>query len=133
MRMKTLACCRRRPQDFSIDMDQEPDSKQTSPSLPTQDLPSFFIAFFLHRFRCVWPDFGLFLSVLQSWISCTGCVCTCSVPDRCLPFFRIALLMCCEFVRGWAILGSSKLLFTAFLFAKFYSQNGTQEDEKRSI
>ncbi|AQK73968.1 Rop guanine nucleotide exchange factor 14 [Zea mays] len=24
MRMKTLACCRRRPQDFSIDMDQEP-------------------------------------------------------------------------------------------------------------
>ncbi|PWZ22995.1 hypothetical protein Zm00014a_022782 [Zea mays] len=25
MRMKTLACCRRRPQDFSIDMDQEPD------------------------------------------------------------------------------------------------------------
>ncbi|BAF09766.1 rop guanine nucleotide exchange factor 14 [Oryza sativa Japonica Group] len=29
MRMKTLACCRRRPQDFSIDMDQEPDRVMT--------------------------------------------------------------------------------------------------------
>nr|CAB3447630.1 unnamed protein product [Digitaria exilis] len=27
--MKTLACCRRRPQDFSIDMDQEPDRVMT--------------------------------------------------------------------------------------------------------
>uniref|UniRef100_M8BVN9 Rop guanine nucleotide exchange factor 1 n=1 Tax=Aegilops tauschii TaxID=37682 RepID=M8BVN9_AEGTA len=25
MRMKTLGCCRRRPQDFSVDMDQEPE------------------------------------------------------------------------------------------------------------
>ena len=30
--MKTLACCRRRPQDFSIDMDQEPDSKHHTSS-----------------------------------------------------------------------------------------------------
>lgn len=30
MKMKALACCRRRPQDLSIDMDQEPDSKQSS-------------------------------------------------------------------------------------------------------
>ncbi|KAL5211804.1 hypothetical protein ABZP36_022651 [Zizania latifolia] len=29
MRMRTLACCRRRPQDFSIDMDQEPDRVMT--------------------------------------------------------------------------------------------------------
>ncbi|GJN21963.1 hypothetical protein PR202_gb09487 [Eleusine coracana subsp. coracana] len=29
MRMKTLACCRRRPQDFSIDMDKEPDRVMT--------------------------------------------------------------------------------------------------------
>jgi hypothetical protein len=29
--MKTLACCRRRLQDFSIDMDKEPDSKSRVP------------------------------------------------------------------------------------------------------
>ncbi|VAI48418.1 unnamed protein product [Triticum turgidum subsp. durum] len=29
MRMKTLACCRRRPQDFSVDMDQEPEKVTT--------------------------------------------------------------------------------------------------------
>jgi hypothetical protein len=48
MRMKTLACCRRQPQDFSIDMDQEPDSK----CLPAQaqdlsSLPPFFLHCFL--------------------------------------------------------------------------------------
>jgi hypothetical protein len=41
--MKTLACCRRRPQDFSIDMDQDPDSKEKTPSLPTRSsLPPWF-------------------------------------------------------------------------------------------
>ncbi|OEL33155.1 Rop guanine nucleotide exchange factor 14 [Dichanthelium oligosanthes] len=35
MRMKTLACCRRRPQDFSIDMDQEPDRVMTYNGLET--------------------------------------------------------------------------------------------------
>ena len=48
MRMKTLACCRRRPQDFSIDMDQEPDSKP---------LISFLHPLFLQRFVWFWPDF----------------------------------------------------------------------------
>jgi len=33
--MKTLACCRRRPQDFSIDMDQEPDRVMTYNGLET--------------------------------------------------------------------------------------------------
>ena len=56
MRMKTLACCRRRPQDFSIDMDQEPDSKP---------LISFLHPLFLQRFVWFWPDFGLFLCVLE--------------------------------------------------------------------
>ena len=42
MRMKTLACCRRRPQDFSMDMDQEPDSKQSS--LPKISLPCFSLS-----------------------------------------------------------------------------------------
>jgi len=41
MRMKTLACCRRRPQDFSIDMDQEPDSKPLISFLP----PLFLLRF----------------------------------------------------------------------------------------
>ncbi|CAN6246433.1 unnamed protein product [Urochloa humidicola] len=35
MRIKTLACCRRRPQDFSIDMDQEPDRVMTYNGLET--------------------------------------------------------------------------------------------------
>ncbi|XP_066328291.1 rop guanine nucleotide exchange factor 14-like [Miscanthus floridulus] len=35
MRMKTLACCRRRPQDFSMDMDQEPDRVMTYNGLET--------------------------------------------------------------------------------------------------
>ena len=41
MRMKTLACCRRRPQDFSIDMDREPDSKPLISFLP----PLFLLRF----------------------------------------------------------------------------------------
>ncbi|WVZ74031.1 hypothetical protein U9M48_022261 [Paspalum notatum var. saurae] len=35
MRMKTLACCRRRPQDFSIDMDKEPERMMTYNGLET--------------------------------------------------------------------------------------------------
>ncbi|CAO2047828.1 unnamed protein product [Urochloa humidicola] len=35
MRIKTLACCRRRPQDFSIDMDQEHDRVMTYNGLET--------------------------------------------------------------------------------------------------
>ncbi|AQK54538.1 Rop guanine nucleotide exchange factor 14 [Zea mays] len=35
MKMKALACCRRRPQDLSIDMDQEPDRVMTYNGLET--------------------------------------------------------------------------------------------------
>lgn len=58
--MKTLACCRRRPQDFSIDMDQEPDSKPEISNLPRFCFPAsffFYISFsvrgVLARFMCV--------------------------------------------------------------------------------
>jgi hypothetical protein len=83
MRMKTLACCRRRPQDFSIDMDQEPDSKQTS--LPVQDLPDSLPH--LYRFLpasvplCLVRFWFVLECPIQSWISCTAC----------------------EIVRGWAL------------------------------
>jgi hypothetical protein len=52
MRMKTLACCRRRPQDFSIDMDQEPDGKSSSHTAPPclPNLAALFRAF-------AWSDF----------------------------------------------------------------------------
>jgi hypothetical protein len=42
MRIKTLACCRRRPQDFSIDMDQEPDRKH--PRLPLSPFLPFLVS-----------------------------------------------------------------------------------------
>lgn len=83
--MKTLACCRRRPQDFSIDMDQEPDSK------PAQDLPS--LLFFLLRFF-VWPGFGLFLSVLQSWI----------FPYRMCTIDFMQFFLCCRYVANFLAL-----------------------------
>jgi hypothetical protein len=50
--MKTLACCRRRPQDFSIDMDQEPDSKHHT-RLPIPHSP--FLPFLVLSFDLFFP------------------------------------------------------------------------------
>jgi hypothetical protein len=52
--MKTLACCRRRPQDFSIDMDQEPDSKHqcTTHLSPSSPLLPFLVLSFDLFMRC---------------------------------------------------------------------------------
>lgn len=53
--MKTLACCRRRPQDFSIDMDQEPDSKPEISNLPRFCFPASFFFTFLFLFVVFLP------------------------------------------------------------------------------
>jgi hypothetical protein len=78
MRMKALACCRRRPQDFSIDMDQEPDSKSASHTTPLSSLILLLCSAPLPgQISCNWSDLvAIFASCMGVTVLVSGCTST---------------------------------------------------------